>query len=128
MSKKSRRGHAAGSIPTRWQKGQTGNPKRQYSPRAPKTAMEILIQCFAETIKIVENGKTRRVSTFEAIYLQLLQKDAAGQKRAMRIRMQYELLAIEHAGEPEFIIKNIPHEGPEDIPQSRDKEEKDDDK
>ena len=55
---------------TQWQKGQCGNPKRQYK-RTVKGTIELIDVAFADQIDIVENGEARRVSVFEAILTQL---------------------------------------------------------
>jgi Family of unknown function (DUF5681) len=59
---------------TQWQKGQCGNPKRQYK-RTVKGTIELIDEAFADQIDIVENGEARRVSVFEAILMQLWFKD-----------------------------------------------------
>jgi hypothetical protein len=64
------------------EKGQCGNPKRQYK-RAPKGTVALIDAAFAEQIDIVENGASRRVSVFEAIFLQLWTKEMSGDKRAI---------------------------------------------
>ena len=60
-----------------WAKGQSGNPNR-IDKRAPKTALELIDKFFADDIDVVENGVSRRVSSFEAIVLQLCIKATAG--------------------------------------------------
>ena len=59
---------------TQWKKGQCGNPKRQYK-RASKGTVALIDAAFEARIDIVENGASRRVSVFEAIFLQLWTKE-----------------------------------------------------
>jgi hypothetical protein len=94
---------------TQCQKGQCGNPKRQHK-RAVKGTVELIDQAFAEEIDIVENGEARRVSVFEAIFLQICSKELAGHKRATGVRLLYQDFIESQNGkrEPEFIIEHIP--------------------
>jgi hypothetical protein len=52
---------------TQWKKGQCGNPKRQYK-RAPKRTVALIDAQFEKQVDMVENGASRRVSVFEAIF------------------------------------------------------------
>src|SRR5258708_20894904 len=69
---------------TRWKKGQCGNPKR-IRKRTPKPVVWLIDEFFAGELDIIENGKSRRVSNFEAVVLQLLTKAMAGKQRAMNV-------------------------------------------
>ena len=92
---------------TQWQKGQCGNPKRQYK-RTVKGTIELIDEAFADQIDIVENGEARRVSVFEAILMQLWFKEISGDKRATAVRLKYqEFVARQNGGGGgEFIITN----------------------
>jgi hypothetical protein len=92
---------------TQWQKGQSGNPKRQYK-RAVKGTIELIDEAFADQIDIVENGEARRVSVFEAILMQLWIKEMSGDKRATAVRLKYhEFVAKQNGGGGgEFIINH----------------------
>jgi len=73
---------------SRWKKGQTGNPKRKL-PRHPKSVLEILDGLLLAPVDIIESGNSRRVTALEAILLQQLQKEIAGDTRATRVRLSY---------------------------------------
>ena len=89
---------------TRWKKGQCGNPRRQYR-RAQEGTLELIDKMFGEQITIVENGASRRVAVFQAILLQLLIKEMAGDKRALDVRLKYQEFASQQRGPPEIIIE-----------------------
>jgi len=95
---------------TRWKKGQCGNPKRQYR-RAPKGAVELIDQVFEEHVTIVENGVSRRVRVFQAIFLQLWLKEMAGDKRALAVRLQYQEFVAQQRGPPKIIVEQECEEG-----------------
>ena len=91
---------------TQWQKGQCGNPERQYK-RAVKGTIELVDEAFADQIDIVENGEARRVSVFEAILMQLWIKEMSGDKRATAVRLKYqEFVARQNGGGGGVIIKH----------------------
>jgi len=91
---------------TQWKKGQCGNPKRQYK-RAPKGTVALIDAAFAEQIDIVEKGASRRVSVFEAIFLQLWTKEMSGDKRAIAVRLKYQEFVSQQGGPSEFIIERV---------------------
>ena len=83
---------------TQWQKGQCGNPKRQYK-RAVNGTIELIDEAFADQIDIVENGEARQVSVFEAILMQLWFKEISGDTRATAVRLKYqEFVAGQNGG------------------------------
>jgi hypothetical protein len=77
---------------TRWKKGQTGNLNRKF-PRNPKPILDILDGLLLAPVDIIESGKSRRVTALEAILLQQLQKEIAGDLRATRVRLSYQEIA-----------------------------------
>jgi hypothetical protein len=87
---------------TQWKKGQCGNPKKKY-PRSPKASIRV-DNVFAEEIEITDNGVARRVTILEAIFLQLLAKEASGSKRAAAVRLKYEQAYAHQRGPQEFIV------------------------
>jgi hypothetical protein len=89
---------------TQWKTGQCGNPKRRYK-RPPRGAVTLIHQMFAEQINIVENGVSRRVSRFEAIFLQLLAKEVAGSKRATTVRLRYQVFASGPPSPTDFVYE-----------------------
>jgi len=48
---------------------------------------------FLKPVTITENGEEKRVSTLEAIFLQLWHKEIAGDRRASDVRLKYEAFA-----------------------------------
>jgi uncharacterized protein DUF5681 len=77
---------------TRWKKGQSGNPKRRYPARSRST-VEMIDRFFATPVGITVNGEERKVSTLEAIILQLWLKEIAGDRKALDVRLKYEAFA-----------------------------------
>lgn len=77
---------------TRWKKGQSGNPKRRY-PLRSKNTVEMIDRFFLKLVTITENGGEKKVSTLEAIFLQLWLKEIAGDRRALDVRLKYEAFA-----------------------------------
>jgi hypothetical protein len=76
----------------KWKPGECGNPHRIYTPK-PKPVVTMIDEFFARQMRVTENCKSRRRSAFEIIYLQLMQKAAAGQKRAVNVWLQYHEFA-----------------------------------
>jgi hypothetical protein len=81
---------------TRWKKGQSGNRGRQKA-RRPATTAEIIDKLLLAPVDITENGKPRRVTTLEAILLQMWRKEMLGNRRAWLARLKYQELARQHA-------------------------------
>jgi hypothetical protein len=97
---------------TQWKKGQCGNPKRQYR-RAPKGTVALIDAAFEARIDIVENGASRRVSVFEAIFLQLWTKEMSGDKRAIAVRLKYQEFVSQQGGPSEIIVEHVCQESTE---------------
>jgi hypothetical protein len=87
---------------SQWNKGQCGNPEKKYA-RSPKASVGV-DDVFAEQIEITENGLARRVTLLEAIFLQLLAKEASGSKRATAVRLKYEQAYAHQRSPEEFIV------------------------
>jgi hypothetical protein len=77
---------------TRWKKGQSGNPKRRYPARSHST-VEMIDRFFVTPVGITVNGEEKKVSTLEAIILQLWLREIAGDRRALDVRLKYETFA-----------------------------------
>jgi hypothetical protein len=88
-----------------WKKGQCGNPKRQYRRRATKGTLAAIDEILEEPIAIVEKGVQRRVSIFEAILLQLWNREMAGDTRAMHVRLKYQEFVAQRRGPAEIIVE-----------------------
>lgn len=90
---------------SRWKKGQSGNPKRRYR-RSSKGIVELIDDLFAQQIEIFENGTARRVSILEAIITQLWINEVSGNRRALAVRLQYQVFARSQRKDwPEIIIE-----------------------
>ena len=68
---------------------------------------------FEARIDIVENGASRRVSVFEAIFLQLWTKEMSGDKRAIAVRLKYQEFASQQGGPSEIIVEHVCQESNE---------------
>jgi hypothetical protein len=77
---------------TRWKKGQSGNPKRRYPARSHNT-VEMIDRFFSTQVGLSVNGEEKKVSTLEAIILQLWLREIAGDRRALDVRLKYEAFA-----------------------------------
>jgi Family of unknown function (DUF5681) len=77
---------------SRWKKGLSGNPKRRRQAAPPPDA-EIIERLFRRSFDVVEGGKTVRKTGFEIIYMQLLIKESAGDRRAAKARDRYSRFA-----------------------------------
>lgn len=77
---------------SRWQKGQSGNPKGRRSSR-PKSVTQMVEAEFSKLVFVTENGSRKRVTYFEAIVLQLWMKVTTGNSTALRILNKYREFA-----------------------------------
>jgi hypothetical protein len=84
-------GRGRGPKRTQWKKGQSGNRERGKQRRAATTT-EIIDKLLLAPIDITENGTAKRVTTLEAILLQLWRKELDGNRRALAARLKYEEL------------------------------------
>jgi hypothetical protein len=87
---------------TRWKKGQSGNPRRQYPARSRGT-VEMIDRLLLKPVEVTVNGETRTVPTLEAILLQLWLKEVAGDRRALSVRLKYQEFAKQNS-EPKLEI------------------------
>ena len=79
----------------RWKKGQSGNPRRRRS-KPPESTVAMIDRLLAAPVSIIVNGETERVPAIEAIVLQLLQKEMAGNARAARTLLKYREFAAQN--------------------------------
>ena len=93
--KNSDAGYGRPPTTTRWKKGQSGNPRRRYPARSRST-VEMIDRLFLRPVEITVNGETQRVTTLEAILLQLWMKEVAGNQRALSVRLKYQEFARQH--------------------------------
>jgi Family of unknown function (DUF5681) len=79
---------------TQWKRGKSGNPKRRYPARTYNT-VEMIDRLFLSPVEITVNGEPSKVSTLEAILLQLWLKEVSGNRAALSTRLKYQELAIQ---------------------------------
>jgi hypothetical protein len=72
---------------TRFQKGQSGNPKGRA--KGSRNALTLLEQILHTQIRVTESGRTRKISKLEAALIQLVNKAVAGDLRALRDVMAF---------------------------------------
>ncbi len=77
---------------TRWKKGQSGNPRRQYPARS-KSTVEMIDKFFLKPVEVTVDGETKVISTLEAIVMQLWLKEVLGDQRALKVRLKYQEFA-----------------------------------
>ena len=67
---------------TQFSKGQSGNPKGR--PKGSQNFSTILAKAGRQRVKVTTNGRSRYITKFEASMLQLMNKAAAGDLKAIR--------------------------------------------
>jgi hypothetical protein len=67
---------------SQFKKGQSGNPKGR--PKGSKDFVTTFMRVANERIRITQNGRTRTITKFEATMIQLTNKAASGDMRAIR--------------------------------------------
>jgi hypothetical protein len=73
-------------------------------PREPESTVGIIDGVFKSLIPITENGVTRKVTIVEAIVIQLLRAETAGNKKAAAVRLRYQRLNRNHKREPKITV------------------------
>jgi hypothetical protein len=68
-------------LHTRFQKGQSGNPRG----RGAKNLSALLVEALNQPVAVTENGRRRRVTKREAVIAQLVDKSAAADLRATKM-------------------------------------------
>src|ERR1700721_1647266 len=76
---------------TRWKKGKSANPGGRSSPR-PTGLLEMIDKLLLTSIRITIDGVSKRVTTLEAILVQLWSKGIAGDRRAMAVYIRCRVL------------------------------------
>jgi hypothetical protein len=80
-------GYGRPPIHTRFQKGQSGNPKgRKKGCKSLSTLMERVLD---ETVTIKENGSQKIITKREAFLKQLVNKAASGDLRSIQVAINY---------------------------------------
>ena len=77
-------GHRRPPKATQWKKGKSANPGGRSSPRPPGL-LEMIDKLLLTSIRITIDGVSKRVTTLEAILVQLWSKGIAGDRRARAV-------------------------------------------
>ena len=77
---------------TQWPKGKSANPGGRSSPR-PTGLLEMIDKLLLTSIRITIDGVSKRVTTLEAILVQLWSKGIAGDRRARAVYLRCMELA-----------------------------------
>lgn len=87
-----------GSTPehSRWQKGQSGNPRGR--PKGKANFVTDLTAELAETIQITEGGKSRSITKQRALLKSLTAKGIKGDIRAAQLMMNWARAVVEDSG------------------------------
>jgi uncharacterized protein DUF5681 len=89
---------------TQWPKGKSANPGGRSSPRSTGL-LEIIDKLLLTSVKITIDGVSKRVTTLEAILVQLWSKGIAGDRRAMAVYIRCRDLTPQVAdGEVQIIF------------------------
>ena len=72
---------------TRFQKGQSGNPKGR--PKGSKNLSTLLEEELEQPVLITENGRRRKITKRRASMKQLVNRAASGEHRALQILINY---------------------------------------
>jgi hypothetical protein len=90
----------------RFVKGKSGNPKGR--PKGSHNPATILDKACRERIRVTTNGKVRYLSKYEAAMLQLLNKSASGDLKAMQLLLGWLTWRVN--SEQESVPPISPHE------------------
>jgi hypothetical protein len=66
---------------TKFVKGQSGNPRGR--PKGSQNLATLLAKAGRQRIRVTENGRTRHITKFEALMLQLINKAVSGDLKAI---------------------------------------------
>jgi Family of unknown function (DUF5681) len=88
-------GHERPPKRTRRKRGWSSNDRCRNHGRSLGT-VEIIDKLWQAPVDITENGIPRRVSTLEAIILQLLRKAHSGDQQGLAALLRYEALVVQH--------------------------------
>jgi hypothetical protein len=78
-------GYGKPPVRTRFPKGQSGNPKGR--PKDSKNSATLFEQALDETVVIKEGGLRKKITKREAMYKQLANRSAEGDRRAIQITL-----------------------------------------
>ena len=93
---------------TRFQPGRSGNPKGR--PRQQRTVGALLQQALSKKVKIQENGVTKYLTTEQVALMQLANKAAKGDLRAMKLVFDLKDRYQGPSGQQPFVIRVEPED------------------
>lgn len=89
---------------TQWKKGESG--RRGHYRRI--NIAEMIERQFAEVITVQRGSGSVKMPVFEAIVEQLTRKAASGEKRAMKVLMEYFLFVKDQPNKTPVVIELLP--------------------
>lgn len=89
-----------GKPPThaRFRAGQSGNPRGR--PKGPKDLPAALLGALNERVVVTENGERKKITKFDAVIKQLVNKAVGGDARTIKLLMQLIENVRDLAGSP----------------------------
>jgi hypothetical protein len=81
---------------TRFRKGESGNRNRRHPKRSEGRA-EMMARVLLKPVEITVSGEPKKMTTLEAILLQLRAKELSDHPRASSIRLKYEEFARQNS-------------------------------
>jgi hypothetical protein len=78
---------------TQFKKGRSGNPKGR--PRGAKNSATLLNEALSEPVIITHNGRRKTISKKQAIMMQIVNKAASGDHRAIQLLLLNQIPLIE---------------------------------
>lgn len=90
---------------TQFSKGKSGNPKGR--PKGSQNLSTILARAGRQRVRVTTNGKSRFITKFDATLLQLTNKAAAGDLKAIRELLSWirSLADVEQSALPSAVIQ-----------------------
>ena len=64
--------------------------RRPKKPKRAKTTVEMIDKLLLQPVDVAVAGRSRRVTTLEAILFRLWQKEVLGDTRALKVRLKYQ--------------------------------------
>lgn len=111
MPSKDEKGYEVGygkpPKPTRFMKGQSGNPNGR--PRGAKNITTLFTKALKERVIVTENGRRRSISKQEALVKHLVNKALSGDRRLLQLLLD-EVHVIEARAESSASGETVPDE------------------
>jgi hypothetical protein len=90
---------------TQFHKGRSGNPTGRA--RGSRNASTLLDEALSERVIVAENGRRRKVTKFEVVLTQLVNKAAQGEHRSTRLLLEWteRLQLTDRTGKPLTLVQ-----------------------